>query len=461
MSPFEAVMWDLERDPQMSAAFANLTVLDRPPERERLRARLEEACEAVPRLRRRVVPAPARLAPPEWRDDPDFDLDRHLRFVDLGGDADGRALRDLVAELIAEPLDPRRPLWEFVVVEGLADGRAAMLQRLHHSITDGEGGIRMSVAFLDLERHPPARADGGTAARRDPGGATPGHWTTRAVGAALHAARSGAGALTGALGAAGSVARHPDQLPGRVGDVVGVARVLASPLAAGRHRSPLWTARSTDRWFGTTELDLEQVRAAAHTLGGSVNDLFVAGAAAAAGAYHRRAGSPVPELRVAVPVSTRHGRGAASNAFAPAHAVVPTGELTPVDRVRAVRVAMDTVKAQRSLGAAELAASAVRLLPPPVIVRAGRLATGAVDFVCSNVRAAPFDLYLGGALIEANYPVGPLAGTAFNLTTMSYRGTLFLGLTVDRAAVGDPPGLLADLEDAYLDLLRAGGVVVS
>jgi hypothetical protein len=81
-----------------------------------------------------------------------------------------------------------------------------------------------------------------------------------------------------------------------------------------------------------------------------------------------------------------------------------------------------------------------------------------VDFVCSNVRAAPFALYLAGALLEANYPIGPLAGTAFNLTTMSYLGWLFLGLHVDPAAVTEPESLLEELGRAYDDLLLAAGV---
>ena len=106
----------------------------------------------------------------------------------------------------------------------------------------------------------------------------------------------------------------------------------------------------------------------------------------------------------------------------------------------------------------EGAAAAVNLLPTAALVRTGQRMAGSVDFVCSNVKAAPFDLYIGGAFMEANYPIGPLAGTAFNLTTMSYRGWMFLGLLVDTAAVDDPPALLADLQASYKDLLHAGGV---
>ena len=98
------------------------------------------------------------------------------------------------------------------------------------------------------------------------------------------------------------------------------------------------------------------------------------------------------------------------------------------------------------------------MLPSAALVRSGQHLAGSVDFVCSNVRAAPFDLFIAGGFMEANYPLGPLAGTAFNLTTMSYRGWLFLGLVTDPAAVDDPDELLGELERAYRELLRAGGV---
>ena len=103
-------------------------------------------------------------------------------------------------------------------------------------------------------------------------------------------------------------------------------------------------------------------------------------------------------------------------------------------------------------------AAAARLLPASALVGIAGRTAGAIDFVCSNVRAAPFDLFMAGAHLEGNYPLGPLLNTSFNLTTMSYRGWLFLGLLADRAAVPDPDGLLAALDRAYDEVLAAGGV---
>lgn len=457
MSGFEALMWELERDPHLSSSFANLTVLDRPPDRRRFRARMAAATHAVPRLRERVVSHRFGWEHPEWVEDPDFDLDHHLRWVDLGGDADDEQLHQLAAELSGHPFDRERPLWEFVTIEGLRGGRAAMLQRLHHTITDGEGGVRLSVQFLDLERD----AEGPMARPQRPGTDLPAeHDAPPAdspswLGGAVQAV---AGLATGARDLAGGVASGVVELPARGGQLTGAARSTLRQAMVGQRRSPLWTERSLRRWFGTTVLSLDEVRTAAHHLGGSVNDLFMAGAATAAGRVHDRHGHPVDELRVSMPVSTRHDRSAGGNAFSPTQMLVPTGDMSPTERFDAVRGIIGGVRAESAINAMEGAANAASRLPSAALVRTGQHLAGSVDFVCSNVRAAPFDLYIGGALLEANYPLGPLAGTSFNLTTMSYRGRLFLGLLADTAAVQDPEELLEELVRAYDELLRAGGV---
>ncbi|HEY4377534.1 MAG TPA: wax ester/triacylglycerol synthase domain-containing protein, partial [Acidimicrobiales bacterium] len=155
MSDVEALMWNLEKDPHLSSTFANLTLFDQAPDMDRLRRRLARAAQVVPRLRRRVVPAFGRLAPPAWVDDPDFDLDHHIRHTALPPGSGQQALLDLAAHLVLTPFDRSRPLWEFHVIEGLPDGKAAMVQKMHHTITDGEGGIRMSLEFIDMERDAP------------------------------------------------------------------------------------------------------------------------------------------------------------------------------------------------------------------------------------------------------------------------------------------------------------------
>ena len=437
MSGFESLMWELERDPQLTSAFANLTIFDRPPDRRTFRARMERATLEVPRLRQRVVTGLNPLDRPQWVDDPDFDIDHHLRWTHLGHDADVSDLYELAATLSGQPFDRQRPLWEFVTIEGLPGGRAAMLQRLHHTITDGEGGIRLSVQFLDFERHPEPKPEASPRPRRRRQEADPAEEPSEA-----------GKSWWGQLG----------ELPQRGSELTAMARSTFRQVRVGQRRSPLWTERSLSRWFGTTVLSLDDVRSAARHLGGSVNDLFIAGAVDAAGEIHRAAGRPVEELRVSMPVSTRHDRSAGGNAFSPTQMLAPTGPMSPQERFTALHGILSRIKEERAIGALEGAANAASILPSAAIVRTGQHLAGAVDFVCSNVRAAPFDLFIGGAFMEANYPIGPLAGTAFNLTTMSYRGWLYLGLTVDLAAVTDPDGLLEQLDRSYDALLAAGGV---
>ena len=155
MTDFEALMWNLEKDPRLSANVANLSMLDRPPDMDAFRSTLERASIVFPRLRQHVSPVFGRAAPPRWRYDPDFDIDRHLKRVSLGGTGTRRELHQLATSLFGDPFDRTRPLWEFVVIDGLRDGRSAMLQRLHHTMTDGEGGLRLSLEFLDFERDAP------------------------------------------------------------------------------------------------------------------------------------------------------------------------------------------------------------------------------------------------------------------------------------------------------------------
>ncbi len=462
MTSFEALMWELERSPMLSTAFTNLTILDRVPDRAALRTRMLRATRRVPRLRQRAEPSSGPLSTPAWIEDPEFDLDHHLRWVNLGGSATREDLNEFVSTFSVQPFDWGRPLWDFVLIEGLADGRAAMAQRMHHTITDGEGGIKLSVEFLDLRRdagEQPVETDADdesdgttvdpTTAENSPEESR--GWTewTAAVGDSM---KKTTDQITNAWSGFAESLRNPSSTADSL-------RYTATQIPTTRRMSDLWSERSLGRWFGSIHLELDQVITAAHALGGSVNDFFVAGAAGGAGAYHRNHDSPVDELRLSMPVSTREhsemSGTAGGNSFTPTTALVATAEMDPAERFASIHDALGEVKVVSTGGSIDSAVGVMNLLPSAAIAAAGERIAGAVDFVCSNVRAAPFDLYIGGALIEANYPLGPLAGTAFNLTTMSYRGQLFIGLVVDTAAVAEPEELLAEIDREYQALFAA------
>src|SRR3954451_12400737 len=151
MSDHEALMWALEDDPVLRSSFANVTITDQPLDIDRLRDRMALTAQRVRRLRQRVVEPPGFSAP-RWEEDPMFDLDFHVRHISLPAPGTERQLLDFAALVSVDQLDRSRPLWQFIVVDGLADGRGAMVQKLHHTIADGEASVRMSENFLDLER---------------------------------------------------------------------------------------------------------------------------------------------------------------------------------------------------------------------------------------------------------------------------------------------------------------------
>jgi WS/DGAT/MGAT family acyltransferase len=256
------------------------------------------------------------------------------------------------------------------------------------------------------------------------------------------------------LTGAGDAMTHPTTVPEKAAGALDASRSLFRQAAVTEPaRSPLWAERSLRRHLEVLSMPLDDVKRVAKALGGTVNDLFVTGAVGAAGAYHRAKGAPVDELRMAMPVSTRTDRGSGGNAFAPTRLLVPTGIEDPFERFHAVREVLNVTRGERVLGITGGLAAVLGALPSPLLVRLARQQVGTVDFTTSNVRGAPFELYIGGAKVLANYPLGPMAGTAFNLTTLSYKGQLDMGCLVDAAAVDDPALLRRCLVEAYDELL--------
>ena len=451
MTDLEALMWNLDKDPHLTSAFTSVTVTDRLPDHERFRAKLIAAVDAIPRLRQRVVPAPGRLAPPVWEADPAFDIDYHLEATALAGPASMRDLLDLATRIHQAPFERSRPLWEFTIVGGLEGGQAAVIQKMHHTVTDGVGGIRLAERFIDLERDP---ADPGPPpAEPEPPQAVSTNVFSRLADTAGHLARRSGSAAVGAVQAGAGVALHPTSWPSVGGDVVETARSVARQVTEqGPGGSELWLPRTLRRRVEVLRVPFDEVKAAAHHHDASINDLFVTAAARGAGAYHAGFGVDVDELRMAMPVSTRTDATAAGNAFALTRTTVPVQVPDPVDHLRQVNEALEATKGERAFQLLEQLAAAANVLPTSALVRLARGQTEAVDFTTSNVRGAPFPVYMAGAKVEANYPIGPLAGTAFNLTLLSYDGWLNMGLHVDSGAIEEPGALRDAIEGAFREL---------
>jgi diacylglycerol O-acyltransferase / wax synthase len=466
LSEVEALMWTVDRDPVLSATFGTITLLDCHPDMARLVARMGRAMAAAPRLRQCVIEPTHPFTTPHWSDDPNPDPSHHLRQVTLDRPGSIDQLTDFAAGVLAEPFDRSRPLWQFWVVDGLADGGAALVLKMHHTITDGVGGVRLWEQFIDFERHdathptgddPTAPPGPGTGPGSPRGAEPPSIPVVGAVASAVGAtARRGFGLAQRTSAAVFDLAIHPRRAAGLPGQSLAVTRsALRQIVVTDRSRSPLWAERSLERSVRTVDVDLDACRTAAHALGGTINDLFVTAVAGAAGAYHRHRGVSITDLRMAMPVSVRRDREAGGNAFVPTRMLVPAGEPDPVRRFELIHAELATVRDEPGLGLGEMVATVANLLPSAVAIQLARQQVGSVDFTTSNVRAARTKLYIGGARLEATYPVGPLGGTAFNASVLSYAGQMNIGIHMDHGAIDDPDLLVACLVDEFNQLLDA------
>lgn len=503
MNDAEAIMWAVESDPFLRTDFTNITLLASSPDPARLRAGLEHAIGVFAPLRQRVARPPLGLAPPQWADDPDFDLRYHLRRLSVPPPGELRQLLDLAAQLAATPLDRARPLWELTVIEGLAGGRAAVLQRLHHTLTDGVGGMKLLRSLLErtqgpdgdeeedaptqpppldplVWRHPEILSPADVATRPLDGWQDPvereGTWGL------LERVAAGLGEVSGALGyrigqgvtAARKGWELASTLPNASSDDLRIlaerARRTAQSVAdqvmvAGGPLSPLMAGRSLTRQFETASFDLALYRQAAQALGASRNAVFVAGVTGGLLAYHERMGAPCDALRMAIPVSLRGSAGpggavavspVGGNRFAPARVVVPLGPKDPAKRVAATARTLATVAAEPGLAIADGLAGLISLLPASVLLPALRAQAHTVDFAASIVPGLRSGRFMAGAPVEASWPMGPRVGCAVNFTLLTCDDRLHLGVNLDPAAVTDAAALMECIAESFGDLLEAG-----
>lgn len=454
MSDADALMWTIEKDPLLRSTITSVALFDAAPDADRLHDVVERASRLVPRLRQRVVSTPLSVAPPRWEVDPNFDLSFHLRRVRVAGSGTLRDVLDVAEPIAMQGFDRARPLWEMTVVDGLDDGRAAVVLKVHHAITDGVGGVKLAMHLFDLERE---GADRGALPTEPPVDVL--NRARRFVDALEHErrrqlgiARRSTGTLARALGA---VTR----------DVTGAARQAAATASSvGRLLAPatepmsdVMTDRSLSVRFDALRYPLADLKAAAKAADGKLNDAFVAAVTGGLARYHRRHGSSVRQLRMTMPINIRTDATAdlAGNQFAPARFPVPLHVDDPVDRMRSIRALVTQQRGEPALALTEPLAAVLYRLPATVSTGVfGALLRG-VDFVTSNVPGVPIPVYLAGARMEAQFPFGPMTGSAANLTLLSYVDEVQVGVNTDPAAIPDGDVFLTCLEEGFTEVLKA------
>jgi WS/DGAT/MGAT family acyltransferase len=453
MSDGDALLWNIEKDPLLRSTIVVVWLLDRAPDSARLHDKIERATRAIPRLRERVMANPLSIAPPRWEVDPYFDLSYHVRTVRVAGAGTLRDLLDLAQPLAMQGFDRARPLWELVVVEGLEAGRAALVMKLHHSVSDGVGLVRMTEHMVERQREPRGEPE----PMPDAPAAEPPTHRQRfldAVGYEWRRQLGRARRLVPALGhvAAGllrdplGTAREASDLATSVGKLL---RPVTEPL------SPVMRGRSLSVRFDVLELPLAELKRAAKQAEGTVNDVFVAGVIGGLRLYHQAHGAPLEELRMTMPINIREGENEtrAGNQFAPARFAVPVDIRDPVERVQAIGELVRTQRRKPSLGLIEDVAGVLNRLPTAVSTALFGSMLKGIDFVTSNVPGPRFDVYAAGARIDAVYGFGPLAGAALNVTLFSYRDEVRMGINSDPAAIPDPELLLECLTKGFSEVL--------
>lgn len=450
MNPLEATMWRAEADPRLRSSGVILELLDLAPDWRRLVAGHAWAIRRAPRLRQRVVEDPSRLGPPAWCE-VEIDLDYHLRRMRL---AEGSALRDALAvaeSLHMAPLDPARPLWEAILVEGLADGQAAFLLKLHHCLADGTAFMQLFDLLRSVRREP-------TKAKPAPALTPPRALSEREV--AVHnltrVVRGAPASLKGLLGVGLHQAVKGVRDPvGRLSSGSAWARSLAR--AAGTPPgtpSPLLAARGLSRRLGTIEVPLQRLRRAGRQGGGSLNDAFLAGLAGGMGRYHAEHGhSDPPDLPFALPVSLRGSDDEGGNRFTAARIAAPVAEPDPAARIATIRARVLAARGEPALDFLGFTAPLMCRLPGSLLARATLGATSTIDLQASNFPGLERPAYVAGARVLRMFPFGPVPGGAMMAVLVSHGDTCCIGLTFDHDAIPDTERMERCLREGMAEVL--------
>ena len=454
----DAFAWSMERDPLLRSTITAVIVFASSPDWPVLVERIDRATRLSPAFRQRLVETPLKLAPPRFEFDPDFDLTWHLRRVGAPPPATVGAVLEYARKVGMGAFDPARPLWEFTLVEGLEGDRAALVLKVHHSLTDGIGGIQLAQHVVDLEPSPrdlgpmpPVPRTG-----RD-GWAPPPHSPLgRLLDAVFwdlaHVASAGAGLVAALPGDALRALRDP---VGAVTDAVDrTTSILRFVRPVTETLSPLMVDRRLSWHFEALEVSLPDLKMAGKAVGGTLNDAFLAGITGGLRLYHEAFGIGVHDLRLTMPISLRHeGDPEGGNRVTIVRFDVPVGIVDPAERMTAIGRVCIAQRDEPALAYSDAIAGLLNLLPNPVI--GGMLKH--VDFLASNVPGLADPVWLGGALMEGFYAFGPTLGSSANVTLMSYRDRCCVGVNVDTGAVSDPELFVQCLIEGFEEVLALGG----
>ncbi len=446
---------------------------------------LERIDQLAP-FRRRLVEVPMGLDLPYWIEDPDFDIDFHVRHHAVAPPGTPQQLADAISRIVARPLDRARPLWELYVIEGVDEGRQiAQLTKVHHAAIDGASGALMLAAILDLDAdYRPVIGPAPWKPEIVPSDEemlriTLGQYLRRPekmIRLGVRTARELATATrSGGLRAIVDMIAQP--MPGPLGKLM--RERLRSQYGEDTDRPPAlppthaprtpWNQAITPhRRFAYTTIPLDDAKTVRRAFGCTFNDVVMALCSGALRRYllHHDC-LPKESLIAMVPVSVRSGNetDAYQNRVSALLADLATNEKDPVRRLRRVQQSMTAAKENHVAIPAETLMDYTQFAPPAVAARAMRMASRLriadrmnppFNLVISNVPGPSEPLYMAGARLQHFYPVSALAdGQGLNMTVQSYNGNLDFGFIACRELVPDVWLLTELLHEAMQELLAA------
>jgi diacylglycerol O-acyltransferase len=404
-----------------------------------LRDHIELRLARAPRYRQKLASVPLGLHAPEWVDDADFSVDRHVYWA-------SGSCHELVDEVMSMPLRRDRPLWEIWICEDAGDRQMALVGKMHHCMVDGLAAVELSSLLLDPTPEPVACESDGWAAAPAPDA------RRLLLGAARDRIGEQLELLRWPLRAATSPSRMAAELAGAVPRV---ARALAHSLRPAPE-SPLNTPLSPSRRLAWAQRPLDDLRKVKCAHGTTVNDVLLAAVAGGVRKFQTGLGEePVP-LKAMVPVSVRDDRDVLGNHVSFVFADLPCEEPDPVRRLGRVHATMTQRKRDGEPEGADLAFKAAAYTPGVVQHAISRIFASPRTFnlVVSNIPGPAQQLYLRGCPLQAAYPVVPLADShALSVGMTSVCDRVCLGVYADREAIPEAGRLARDIDTAITELV--------
>lgn len=421
---------------------------------------VESKLPLLPRYLKRVVPAPFGLGLPTWEYDPEFDVARHLREVELKSGTD-RELRAFAGKLFSQVMDRRHPLWDITVVRGLKSHRTGLIIRLHHCLADGIAGVGIMNALLDaspdIAPMPQTKIKFEIPQPRDPLTSL----TSQFVDSYSDFVKRILSAMTDLLSMAERVAATGDR------SAADEFASLFPEITAFTERLRFNVIYRGPQKFACTELPLADIKAIRLKAGASVNDVILALVTATIGRYCELHGDPIRGklLRIMVPVNLRGNTTTSElgNRISLVPVTVPLDIRQPAKLLAAVHKRTEFLKRMHAAELVSLAGGLIGMFPSSLQGMAGPLASQLpitpFNLVCTNVPGPQLPLYLLGHKMLDCYPYVPVGGEmAVNCAILSYNGTVYFGFSGDIHAAPDLARLEKLLQECFGELRGAVGL---